>query len=52
MAEKSWLSLVKYSINFLWVYLNIFDRDNKIKKLDFLNIKFAFININLYSSFF
>ena len=51
MIEKSWLSLVKYSTKFLWFYSNIFDKDKKIEKLNFLNIKFIFINIGLYFSF-
>lgn len=44
-------NLVKYNINFLYIYLNKFNINNKIKKLGFLYIKFLVYNINLYFSF-
>lgn len=51
IIKKNRLSPIKYNIDFLQIHLNIFNRDNKIEKLDFLNIKSALINIGLYSSF-
>ena len=51
MAKKNRFKVIKYCTNFLWIYLNTFDKNNKATKLGFLNIKFAFINISLYSSF-
>lgn len=51
MAERGWLSIIKYSTNFLKIYLNTFSEDDIAKKLVFLNMQFTLINIALYSSF-
>ncbi len=48
--ERCWSSLVKNNTNHLEIYLNIFSRDNQTKKICFLNMKLAFINIGLQSS--
>ncbi len=34
-------------MDFLNIYLNTFSKDNKIKKLYFLNIELTFINVGL-----
>lgn len=51
VMEKSWLGPIKDSIEFLRIYFNVLHRDNKVKKLGLLNIKFVLINISLYSNF-
>lgn len=51
MIEKSWLSMVKLSTDFLQIYLNTFNKDNNTKKLCFLKKKIVFINTSLYFSF-
>ena len=49
MTEKYWLNLVQNKLDFLWIYLNTFGKNNKTKKFYFLNMKLAFINIGLQS---
>lgn len=35
------------NINILYIYLNIFNKSNQVKKFEFINMKFIFINIGL-----
>lgn len=47
VTKRYWLKLVQNSPKFLWIYLNIFGKDNKTNKFCFLNIKLVFINVAL-----